>query len=177
MKVRIFLQILLLSVLGAGLWWLFQQGPQGSSSAIQEGKTAPDFDLKDHEGHAVQLSQFRPKVVLLNFWATTCPPCVSEMASLEKLYQSFPRDEFEILGVSMDEEGWTPIEEFKKLHLVSFKIVLDAEFKVADLYSVDHIPQTYLIDQKGTVVEETLGAQDWSEAAVIQKIKNLIQKR
>ncbi len=169
---NLILKTLVLSILLAGVWWVFQGRPSG----IAEGLTAPDFTLKDKDGNSIQLSQFKGKVVVLNFWATTCPPCVSEMASLEKLSKSFPVDQFEVLGVSMDEDGWPAIEQFRKSHPVTFKIILDQDFKVADLYGTYRIPETYIIDKQGVIEEKVLGAIDWAEASMLEKIKKMISR-
>ncbi len=145
-------------------------------STTTEGASAKSFTLKDQEGRAVSLSDFRGKFVLLNFWATTCAPCVSEMADLEKLYQHFKEDRFVVLGVSLDDEGWGPVNEFLKKVPLSFPILWDEKFSVADLYGTYRIPETYLIDPEGRIVEKILGAQDWANADQIQKIEKILSR-
>src|SRR5262245_21509083 len=107
---RGWIYFLLIAAVAGGLWWTakdYRKSPQ-------EGKAAPDFTLLDRNQKKVSLKDYRGSVVLVNFWATWCGPCAAEMGSLERLYQRLKGRKFEILAISLDEEGWKAIEAFEK---------------------------------------------------------------
>ncbi len=147
---------------------------KGYHSGPKEGSQAPEFSLPNASGQTQSLSQFSNQVILLNFWATWCSPCVSEMASLDHLYQKYKDKGFVVLAVSVDEEGWKAINEFLKKIPVTFPILLDSEFKVADFYGTYQVPESYLINRKGQIVDKILGAKEWDSPEMISKIEKII---
>ncbi len=116
------------------------------------------------------LDQFRGQAVLLNFWATWCPPCVTEMPSLDDLRKRVDGRSFQILAVSLDEEGWEAIDRFLEKMPVGLKILLDARGEVSNRYGVTLLPESYLIDPKGIVVKKYTGPQDWNDPRVVEEI-------
>ena len=125
-----FIFIILLVVCGAGLIVLLQTkdstfAPPGDPQ-LGKGTLAPNFTLPDLTGKSVNLTDYRGKVVLLNIWATWCPPCVEEMPSLEKLYQEMKGEPFEILAVSLDETGAEVVAPFMKKHKLNFPALIDS---------------------------------------------------
>jgi peroxiredoxin len=96
------------------------------------------------------------------------------MGSLEKLRQHLQGRPFEILAVSIDEQGWAAIENFLKKIPVSFPILLDQDFSVSDRYGTYRVPETYLIDPRGHIVEKILGDQDWAAPTMVEKIQKLL---
>lgn len=160
--------LILLSALS--IWYV----TKGYHSGPKEGSQAPDFSLPNQAGQNQSLSQFSKQVVLLNFWATWCAPCVSEMASLDRLYQKYKDKGFIVLAVSVDEEGWKVIHEFLKKIPVTFPILLDVDYKAADQYGSYRVPESYLIDKQGQVVEKILGAREWDAPEMTSRIEKLI---
>jgi peroxiredoxin len=156
-------------LIGVGVWKVSKDYRPG----IQEGNPALDFTLQDQVGKKISLSSLRGKVVLLNFWASWCGPCLSEMGSLDKLYQKLKGQPFEILAVSLDEEGWKAIGEFLKKTPVTFPILLDADFKTSEQYGTYRLPETYLITPKGQISEKIVGPQAWDDPHWVQKIQAL----
>lgn len=141
---------------------------------LKEKPAAPDFTLTDKNGKKVTLSSFRGKVVLLNFWATWCPPCRQEMPSMEKLFQSFhDRTDFVMLAVD-SQEPLTTVEPFLKKYGYTFPILLDTTGEVGSMYSVTGIPTTYLIDAQGRVIAGKVGAHDWTIPAVADGLNALL---
>ena len=123
---------------------------------------APDFSVTDLKGQAVRLSAFRGKVVLLNLWATWCPPCRDEMPSLEQLYGRLKTRDFALLAVSEDEEGKRAVEPAVREMGLSFPVLIDPEHQVGDRYAVTGYPETFLIDRNGKIVQHVIGPRDWA---------------
>ena len=154
-----------LALLAAGaLWALSRRGPE----------LAPDFAAPDLSGHAVSLSSLRGKVVLVNVWATWCPPCRDEMPSMERLASHFRGRDFELLAVSQDEDGRDKVSSFVRELGLSFPVLLDPERQIGDRYGVWGYPETFVIDRSGHVVERVIGPRDWDSPASIAQIEALI---
>jgi cytochrome c biogenesis protein CcmG, thiol:disulfide interchange protein DsbE len=134
---------------------------------------APDFTLKDLTGKNVALSTFKGKVVLLNFWATWCPPCRAEMPALNKLYHSLKPRGLEVVSVSTD-RSLSDINDFLEKHKVDFPILFDGERSAAKLYRVFSMPTTFLIDKNGMIVEKFYGEYNWTEPETKGKIEKLL---
>jgi len=130
------------------------------NAAVQAGKdrkAAPDFALKDGDGKTVHLSDYKGKVVLLDFWATWCAPCKVEIPWFMEFEQQFKDKGFAVLGVSMDEDGWTVIKPYLQQLKINYRIVLGND-KVGDQYGgVDSLPTTFLIDRQGRIAATHVG--------------------
>jgi peroxiredoxin len=120
-------------------------------------KAAPDFALKDANGTTVRLSDYRGKVVLLNFWATWCGPCKLEIPWFMEFEQEFKDRGFAVLGVSMDDDGWDAVKPYIAQRKVNYRIVLGND-AVADQYEgVEALPTTFLIDREGRIAAKHQG--------------------
>jgi peroxiredoxin len=120
-----------------------------SAKTLKDRKPAPDFTLTDASGQYVKLSDYKGKVVLLNFWATWCGPCTLEIPWFEQFEQQYKSKGFEVLGVSMDEDGWSVIKPYIAEHKVNYRILLGND-TVGQLYGgVDSLPTTFIIDRDG----------------------------
>jgi peroxiredoxin len=128
-----------------------QYVPEG----LGKGKEAPDFRLKTIEGREVSLSDYRGKVVLINFWATWCPPCREEMPLFQRVYEKYKDRGFEILAISTDDYV-EPVKKFVKEYKLSFPILYDDK-NVVGLYEVQGLPTSFLIDRDGKIVKVRLG--------------------
>ena len=119
------------------------------AKASKDRKPAPDFTLKDASGASVKLSDYRGKVVLLNFWATWCGPCVIEIPWFQEFEQQWKSKGFEVVGVSMDEDGWSAVKPYITAHKLNYRILLGND-SVGQLYGgLDALPTTFLIDRDG----------------------------
>ena len=129
-----------------------------------EPHPAIGFKLDRKGGGSVDLSQLRGKVVLINFWATWCPPCLDEMPSLEKLARRMDPQHFELVAVSVD-ETWAPVEKFvpKDSRLT---VALDPGGKISRSYGTSKFPESYLVDADGNLRLKFVGPRDWTEADV-----------
>lgn len=135
---------------------------------------APDFTLKDMTGKNISLSAFKGKVVLLNFWATWCPPCRAEMPALNKLYHSLKPRGLEVVSVSTD-RSINDIKDFLKKQKVDFPILFDVDSSVSKQFRVFSMPTTFLIDRNGMIVEKFYGEYNWTEPETKGKIEKLLQ--
>ena len=118
---------------------------------------APDFALKDAEGKTVHLSEYKGKVVLLDFWATWCDPCRLEIPWFIDLQRKNKDKGFEVLGVSMDEEGWQVVKPFMKDVGVNYRVLIGND-QTTEMYGgVDALPTTFLIDRQGKIAAVHVG--------------------
>jgi peroxiredoxin len=147
-----------------------------SVGPIQLGLAAPDFTFPALDGQMVSLSDHRGKVVLVNIWATWCPPCRQEMPSMQKLYEKFRSDKFEILAVSIDSAGREAVVPFMREMNLTFPALLDPNENIKRLYGITGIPESFIIDKKGIVVEKIVGPIDWATSEVFSFFQDMIEK-
>jgi peroxiredoxin len=123
----------------------------------KERKPAPDFALKDSTGKTVKMSDYRGKVVLLNFWATWCGPCKIEIPWFMDFEQTYKDKNFAVLGVSLDEDGWEAVKPYIEEKKINYRVVIGTE-QVAQLYGdVDSLPTSFMIDRQGRVAAVHVG--------------------
>ncbi|MEX2460642.1 MAG: TlpA disulfide reductase family protein [Paenibacillaceae bacterium] len=129
-------------------------------TGVQKGQLAPDFSLTDLKGVPVHLSDYKGKKVIVNFWATWCPPCRVEMPHMQKFYEDYKSKDFVILGVNLiqTEENPDSIQAFVEDQQLTFPILLDKEGNVVQTYQVVAYPTTYLLDSIGVIREKFQGA-------------------
>ena len=135
------------------------------------GTAAPNFSVQDAD-RTVTLSDLRGKVVVLNFWATWCAPCVEEMPSLVQLQQRFKGNGLSVLGVSIDVDA-DAYHKFLKDYKVDFVTVRDPDQKTANLYGTFKWPETYIIDRDGVVRRKFIGAVEWSQPEIVDFLSKL----
>jgi len=112
--------------------------------------------------------------VLLNFWATWCGPCRVEMPTMEQLYRTFSRKDFEILAVSIDVQGVAITRPFQQEYHLTFPILHDADYRVGLTYGARTLPMTFLVDRQGVVRHRIFGARDWGTSEAHQLVQMLI---
>ncbi len=142
---------------------------------IKLGSPAPDFKLMALDGREVALSDYRGKVVLLNFWATWCSPCKEEIPSLNALYTMLHKEGLEILAVSEDNRGLDAVKPFVDRYNIIFPVLLDPSRKVGTLYSIGGVPETFLIDRNGIVRYKFVGPKNWTSASIVSFIRNYLR--
>jgi peroxiredoxin len=155
-----------LAAIGAAVFvGCFFQGCSSTTASVRaaslkpdkERHLAPDFALKDSDGKTARLSDYRGKVVLLDFWATWCPPCKLEIPWLIDIERENKARGFEVLGVSMDDEGWEVVKPFMKEVGMNYRVVIGND-ATAELYgNVDSLPETFLIDREGKIAAIHIG--------------------
>ena len=140
------------------------------------GKVAPDFTLPDLNEKDIRLSDFRGKVVFLNFWATWCKPCREEMPSMEILYKNFEKDGLVILAISIDRVTTKKdIPPFVKALNLTFPILVDSWGQTDKRYKLMGVPETYIIDQQGILREKVIGPRDWTMLDNLQVVTQLLK--
>ena len=135
------------------------------------GASAPDFAVQDGPGK-VTLRQFRGQVVVLNFWATWCPPCVSEMPSLVEMQRRMKAKGVTVLAVSVDVDE-NAYRQFLKDHNVNLLTVRDPDQKSSALYGTFKFPETYIVDRDGLIRRKFIGAVDWTEPQITDFLSKL----
>src|SRR5580693_6409088 len=128
-----------------------------SVKPASERREAPDFALKDADGKTVHLSEYRGKVVLLDFWATWCDPCRLEIPWFMDLERKNKDRGFEVLGVSMDDEGWEVVKPFMKSVGMNYRVVIGNDETTQMYGGVDSLPSTFLIDRQGKIAAIHIG--------------------
>lgn len=135
------------------------------------GDAAPDFSVQDSD-HTVGLTQFHGQVVILNFWATWCPPCQQELPSLMTMQERTRARGVVVLGVSIDVDDGA-YHRFLKQRNVNFVTVRDPEQRVSEIYGTHGWPETYIIDRQGVVRRKVIGPINWNAADVLEFLNKL----
>lgn len=158
--------------LAAGLFLgalLLAAGCNRGDHPRQLGTPAPDFSIADGR-RTVDLRNYRGKVVVLNFWATWCPPCVEEIPSLDALQRRMPQ--IVVLGVSTDEDA-AAYQEFLKEHPVGFTTVRDGSQTSNTRFGTLRFPESYIIDRNGVIRRKFIGPQEWTTPEILSYLSGL----
>lgn len=147
---------------------------QAIANTSGTAQAAPSWELKDLEGKAVKLSDFKGKVVLLNFWATWCSPCRDEIPALVALQNQYKAKGLVVIGVALDQKGPAPVKAFVQRMKINYPVVMGDEKTVTEYGGVQAIPTTFYIDREGNIVSAHRGGAD---AAMFEAaIKPLLEK-
>jgi len=161
-------------VFAFGMVWL----QSSKYEPLVVGMTAPNFSLPDLRGKTQRLTDYRGKVVFLNFWATWCKPCKEEMPSMQVLWDNLKNQDFMMLAVSMDRVTTTKdIPSFVETLKLSFPILTDSWGQTDKRYKLMGVPETYIIDQNGVLREKVIGPRDWTRRESIETIVQMLQKQ
>ncbi|WP_456444758.1 TlpA family protein disulfide reductase [Thiolapillus sp.] len=160
--------ILLLSLLLQG-----QVGATGRGLTLLEDKpAAPNFNLKDVDGNSYRFSDLKGRVVIVNFWATWCPPCRAEMPSMQRAWEQLREEGVMMLAVDVGEDE-DAIFEFTASYPVEFPILLDTDSSVSESWKVRGLPTTFVVDQWGRKVYRAVGGREWDTPQLLKKIREL----
>jgi len=156
-------------IAGAALF-LAVRKPQAGPVAV--GDLAPDFTLPSLDSRTLTLRDYRRQVVILNFWATWCPPCVEEAPSLEAFAEATRGHGVTVIGVSVD-QNVDKLREFVSRHRLSFAIVRDPDQALASRFGTYKFPETYMLDRDGKVAEKIIGPIDWQDPRMLSFVHAL----
>ena len=150
-------------------WWSLRKTPETAvtkaASLKPEGqrKAAPDFALTDSTGQNVKLSDYRGKVVVLNFWATWCGPCKIEIPWFMDFQQTYKDRDFAVLGVSLDDDGWSSVKPYLDEHKINYRIMVGNDEMSKQYGGLESLPTTFVIDREGRIAAVHIGLISKSE--------------
>jgi peroxiredoxin len=173
---RLIIIVVLLVLAGGSLYMGFAGSSRPSYEpvkAVQLGDPAPDFQLEDTKGNKISLSDLRGKVVLVNFWATWCPPCRAEMPSMEALNKAMAGEEFVMLAINVEQNGRSIVPAFLDKSPHSFTVLYDDQGVVQKLFGVYKFPESVVIRKDGTIDDRVIGAIDWVHPETVAYFKEL----
>jgi cytochrome c biogenesis protein CcmG/thiol:disulfide interchange protein DsbE len=158
----------------AAVLWVFAAPSYRQGEASVSGRRAPDFAFQ-LAGQTKHLSDLHGQVVVLNFWASWCPPCVEETPSLNELQQTIAPQGGTVLGISVDEDPGA-YEKFLQDASVSFPTYDDTSGKTPGIYGTSMYPETYVINRDGDIARKIVGAQNWQDPAMIESIEAVLKQ-
>jgi peroxiredoxin len=152
--------------------------PAQTMTPVADRPAAPDFALKDVDGKRHRLSENRGKVVLVNFWATWCPPCRREMPSMQRAWAQLKGENFEMLAINVGEDedtifGFT----FSTGVELTFPILLDHDAQVIKAWPVIALPTSFVVDPQGRIVYRAVGGREWDDPELLKKIRELMPRK
>jgi len=153
------------------------QGPalaREEMNPIEPAVTATEFTLMSTDGRDIKLSDYGGQFVLVNFWATWCPPCVEEMPSLDNLHKHFAGANFKVLGVHAG-PALVTVKTFLEKHPVSFDIVIDKKMELSS-WGVTGLPTTFLVSPEGEIIYKAVGEREWDSDNMFDFIEAVIAK-
>ena len=162
---------------------LFAWLNQDRLNPVEPGRPAPEFAAYDLQGTPKSLADYEGKVILLNIWATWCPPCQQEMPSMQRLREAVPDEGFAILAVSVDaplgekdvfgREGGN-LEVFAKTMGLTFRILHDPTGKIQETYQTTGVPESFVVDRNGVIFKKIAGPMEWDAPANVELIRRLL---
>jgi len=139
---------------------------------LLERPLAPDFTLKDPLGGSHRLSGYRGKPVIVNFWATWCPPCRAEMPSMQRAWEAVKGEEILILAVNVG-EGVGAIDEFAANQPVGFPLLMDPDAALMRTWPLKGLPTTFVVDPQGRLVYRAVGEREWDDPKILDSVRAL----
>ena len=133
---------------------------------------APEFNLEDQDGKFLKMSDFKGKVVIVNFWATWCPPCRKEMPSMQRAWEVLQKEGIAMLAINVGEDS-DQIFSFTAEYPVEFPLIMDKDSNVARQWRVRGLPTTYIVNPAGKIVYQAIGDREWDSDEIMNQIRRL----
>lgn len=185
--VRVAIPIVVIAALGlAALFaWPVYSGESSASEAAPGGmavhgspRPVPDLAFQNGSGDEMSLSDFRGKVVVLNIWATWCPPCREEMPTLDALQDELGGDRFEVVALSVDQAGPQVVRDFyAEIEIEQLALYIDSSMQAMVDLGVRGIPTTLVLDRNGREIARLVGKADWATPEMLEYFRDLIERR
>jgi peroxiredoxin len=169
-KTERLLQAVIAGCLAVLVWLIYDTFAE---KVVVVGDKAPEFSITTDNGRTVTRSSFGGKLLVLNFWATWCPPCVEEMPSLDQFQKTFAGSGVVVLGVSVD-QNHAAYQQFLSRVKVAFMTARDPKGDIPAEYGTFKYPETYIIDSSGRVVEKIVGPTNWTDPQMMSRVKSLL---
>jgi cytochrome c biogenesis protein CcmG/thiol:disulfide interchange protein DsbE len=172
--------ILLLLLILVGVGWTVRD----RFLPVEVGTSAPNFTATDLQGRPISLADLRGEVVLLNIWATWCPPCRAEMPSMQRLYERLGPEGLRVVAVSIDAAPGTRdpggrlggnVREFVEEYGLTFDIWRDPTGEIQQAYRTTGVPESFVVDRDGTIIKKVIGATEWDSEANVELIRRLLE--
>jgi peroxiredoxin len=173
MKNRTIDHLLLVGVIALAALFVGVVANSLNDHVAKEGDRAPKFSIRTDSGRDVTPAEFGGKLLLVNFWATWCPPCVEEMPALDALQRRFAGQGLVVVGISIDTDA-AAYHQFLKKYPVSFQTARDGAKKINTDYGTFKVPESYLIDQSGRIVKKVVGKENWTDEHVINYVQSFL---
>jgi len=167
MASRWFIILALIAAIGTAVWMTLPEAP----GSMSKGAFAADFQLPDLEKELQSLP--KGEVILLNFWATWCPPCRQEIPSMAALHDKYAPDGLKIIAISVDKRS-SDLAKFVDEYRMPFQVLHDADGAVARQYGVFRYPESFLIGRDGKILHHLVGAMEWMSAPVTKTIESML---
>jgi len=151
------------------------QAARQGMKAIEPRIIAPALEMTDMDGEPQKLADLRGKVVIVNFWATWCPPCRAELPSMNRAWEKLDHDRFAMLAVNVGEDEDT-IFAFMGDYPIDFPVWLDQSGKAAREWPLRGLPTTYIVDKQGRIAYRAIGGREWDDDKLLQKIRTLAEE-
>jgi peroxiredoxin len=165
----LFLLLLLLPVLSP--FATAQQAGQGLTE-VTDRPPSPDFLLTDMDGNRHRLSEYRGRVVIINFWATWCPPCRAEMPSMQRAWEQLKKEGILMFGIDVGEDEDT-IFQFTANYPVEFPLLMDQDSSVIGQWPVRGLPTTFVVDPEGRIAYRAIGGREWDDPELLVLVRAL----
>jgi len=143
------------------------------AKVVSAGDTAPKFSIKTDSGKPISRSEFGGKLLVLNFWATWCPPCIEELPSLNAFARQFAQQGVVVVGISIDRNEQV-YRRFLERNPFAFETARDPEGEISGSYGTFQVPETYLIDRSGKVLEKVISNQNWMDPIFLARFKQML---
>jgi len=158
---------------------LFLQSPAAFAAMNNQTLTkvpgnpdAPEFNLEDQDGNFLKMSDYKGKVVIVNFWATWCPPCRKEMPSMQRAWEILKKENIEMLAINVGEDS-DQIFSFTAEYPVEFPLIMDKDSSVVRQWKVRGLPTTYIVNPAGQIVYQAIGDREWDSDEIMNQIRKL----
>ena len=133
---------------------------------------APEFKLEDQDGNFLKMSDYKGKVVVVNFWATWCPPCRKEMPSMQRAWEILQKEDIMMLAINVGEDS-DQIFSFTAEYPVEFPLIMDSDSSVVKQWKVRGLPTTYIVNPAGQIVYQAIGDREWDAEEILKQIRKL----
>jgi peroxiredoxin len=154
---------------------VFASELKDSLKHLAERHNAPAFELPDASGNKISSKDFAGKVLVVNFWATWCPPCRKEMPSMQRLWHSLRKEGVELIAIDFGDPP-EPVQEFAREENIEFPLLLDPTGDVVRAFGVVGLPTTFVIDRQGRVALKAIGERDWDAEHIVTTIRKLARE-
>jgi len=148
------------------------QQPGHGLTLVPDNPEASDFELKDIDGATHRLSDYRGKVLIVNFWATWCPPCREEMPSMQRAWKKLEQEGIAMLAVNVGEDEDT-IFQFTANYPVEFPLLMDRDSAVTGAWPVRGLPTTFVVDPQGRLAYRAIGGREWDDQELLALVREL----